>query len=236
MSKQPAEKLTPAQRDLVAANLGLVGVHMRRVSCRVSPMRDRERDDLFQEGYLGLITAAQRYTPAHHMPFAAFAIPRIHNAVSMALHHRFRTVRVATYRNGQHVPSERSMSDEFVQAIPDRRTSGACAARVRSKAAIEPAVRRLRGPSRKSAAEYAGLVARLLDYVFSEEAYRPSLRQISRDISMWKRPSRSEKQTVTALIRFSSVRYFRRASSIVPRSTRSNRWRLASRFISSSWS
>src|SRR5665647_423341 len=53
---------------------------------------------------------------------------------------------------------------------------------------------------------------------------------------MWKRPSRSVKQTVTALIRFSSCRYFSRSSRMRSAGTRSSRWRLASRFISSSLS
>src|ERR1041384_7771200 len=51
---------------------------------------------------------------------------------------------------------------------------------------------------------------------------------------MCSRPSTSVKQTVTALIRFSSVRYLRRSSSTCASGVCLVRFSLASRFISSS--
>ena len=88
-------KLTEQQRQLVAENLGLVNVHIRRfVAVPRSPSRQREYEDLYQEGCLALIQAAKTHDPVRHGPFAAYAIPRIHHAISVALYERFATVRV----------------------------------------------------------------------------------------------------------------------------------------------
>jgi len=87
--------LTEAQRELVEQNLGLVNVHIRRfVAVPRSPSRQREYEDLYQEGCLGLMQAARTHDPGRHGPFAAYAMPRIHHAISMALYERFSTVRV----------------------------------------------------------------------------------------------------------------------------------------------
>lgn len=87
--------LTDTQKRLVSDNIGLVGVHLRRFSLGASsPRRDREREDLFQEGCLGLIKAAIAFRVERGIPFAAFALPRIHNAVSHAIQTRFATVAV----------------------------------------------------------------------------------------------------------------------------------------------
>ena len=95
--KQP---LTDEQAGLVSENIGLVGVHLRRyVANLAKPCRDREREDLFQEGCLGLIDAAIRYRVERGIPFAAFALPRIHNAVSKALYTKFATVYVPPRRS-----------------------------------------------------------------------------------------------------------------------------------------
>lgn len=92
---EPPVPLTRRQRELVAANMGLVGVHLRRyVSNLGTPRRDREWEDLFQEGCLGLIQAALRHDVQSGIPFAAFAFPRIHNAVSRAIARRFSTVQI----------------------------------------------------------------------------------------------------------------------------------------------
>lgn len=87
--------LTPQQQKLVADNLGLIGVHMRhRVPTPRFPTRQREYDDLFQEGCLALMRAAQTYDPGRHGAFAAYALPRIRGAVHIAIHEHFATVRV----------------------------------------------------------------------------------------------------------------------------------------------
>ncbi|MCH9002296.1 MAG: hypothetical protein IIC02_06955, partial [Planctomycetes bacterium] len=88
-------RLSDTQRKLVSENIGLVAVHLRRhVANLAEPRRDREWDDLFQEGCLGLAAAAERFRPERGIPFAAFALPRIHNAVSKALQRRFSIVYV----------------------------------------------------------------------------------------------------------------------------------------------
>ena len=93
------EPLTEEQRALVRDNLGLVAVHIRRfVKNLRGPYRDRERDDLFQEGCLGLARAAADYRPQRGIPFIAYALPRIRHAVSSALHSAFSTVRIPPKR------------------------------------------------------------------------------------------------------------------------------------------
>lgn len=78
--------LSDEQRALVKNNLGLVAVHLRRFVPRDSRPRGRtEWRDLFQEGCLGLIQAAMKFDPARNIAFAAFALPRIHQAVSLAI-------------------------------------------------------------------------------------------------------------------------------------------------------
>jgi len=87
--------LTPEQRSLVAANIGLVGVHLRnRVPTPRQPTRQREYEDLFQEGCVALARAAATYNASRHGPFAAYALPRIRGAIHAALHEYFSTIRV----------------------------------------------------------------------------------------------------------------------------------------------
>ena len=91
--------MTDEQQRLVRENIGLVAVHLRRhVGNLATPRRDREWEDLFQEGCLGLIQAAVAYCPQRGIPFPAFALPRIHSAVSRALQSRFSTVRIPPKR------------------------------------------------------------------------------------------------------------------------------------------
>lgn len=95
----PVSELSLERRMLVADNLGLVAVHLRHhVPGGRQAMREREYDDLFQEGCLGLIQAAQRFDPRRGIPFASFALPRIRHAISLALGERFSLVRVPPAR------------------------------------------------------------------------------------------------------------------------------------------
>ncbi len=88
-------KLNEQERELVENNMGLVNVHIKRfVGVPRTPTRQREYDDLFQEGCLALMESAKSYDAGRHGPFAAYALPRIHHAVSIALYERFATVRV----------------------------------------------------------------------------------------------------------------------------------------------
>jgi len=134
--KREEVRLTDEQQRLVRENIGLVAVHLRRyVSNLTTPRRDREWEDLFQEGCLGLIRAAVGYRKERGIPFAAFALPRIHNAVSRALQTRFSTVRVPPKRGdtrgaspdsardgGQpEQPKVRSLSDDLQDRLADTR-------------------------------------------------------------------------------------------------------------------
>ncbi|MCP4251586.1 MAG: hypothetical protein GY778_31500 [bacterium] len=93
------ERLTDLQKQLVADNLALVGLHLRRhptwTNGRCSAA---ERDDLFQEGCIGLMHAAQTYDPKTGMAFAVYALPRIHTAVNRARRAGFSTIRQRLYR------------------------------------------------------------------------------------------------------------------------------------------
>ncbi len=129
-------ELTVEQRRLVRENIGLVSVHLRRHLRNLSvPRRDREWEDLFQEGCIGLIRAAVVFREEAGIPFAAFALPRIHNAVSRALHSKFSTVRVPPERKSagrgdaaddavsdqSHRSRVYSMSDEVERRLADTR-------------------------------------------------------------------------------------------------------------------
>ena len=95
--------LTAPQQRLVLENRGLVVLHIKRfVPGLAEPRRDREWDDLVQEGCLGLIRAAAAFDPDRGIPFIAFALPRIHGAVHKALHTRFATIAVPLAK--AHVP------------------------------------------------------------------------------------------------------------------------------------
>ncbi len=69
-----------AVQQMVEANLGLVGL----VLARHAKGRDTIRDDLFQEGVIGLITAAWRYDPTR-TTFSTYAYPYVRGAVLTSL-------------------------------------------------------------------------------------------------------------------------------------------------------
>lgn len=100
-----SQRLTTQQRSRVEENLGLVALHLRdKVPNLRRPRREREWDDLFQEGCIGLMRAAARYDPRSGIPFAAFALSRIHTAVSQALARRFSTIYVPPRRRARRAP------------------------------------------------------------------------------------------------------------------------------------
>ncbi len=107
--ERAAIPLTLEQRRLVWENIGLVAVHLRRnVEGLGEPRRDREWEDLFQEGCLGLIQAVVTYRPDRGIAFAAFALPRIHNAVTRALQRKFSTVYIPPTQARDRDPIEAS--------------------------------------------------------------------------------------------------------------------------------
>jgi len=110
-------RLTDHQKQLVSDNIGLVSVHLRRnVHLPPGPHQRGEYADLFQEGCVGLARAAASYAPGRDGPFAAYALPRIHHAISAALQAKFLTIRVplgklAAVRQGRRRGDPRGPSD-----------------------------------------------------------------------------------------------------------------------------
>lgn len=119
--ERSVEPLSEKQKTLVRDNLGLIGVHLKRYVSNLSqPRHDREREDLFQEGCIGLIQAARTHREESGIPFAAFALPRIHNAVSRALRTRFHLVRMAPPRRDRRVGSSQTTEREAKALHPTR--------------------------------------------------------------------------------------------------------------------
>lgn len=111
--------LTDEQRRLVEENLGLVAVHLRRnIPNLAQPRRDREWEDLFQEGCLGLIDAARRFDPERGIAFAAFAMIRIHHAVSKGLRTQFTTVSIPVHLAMQQQLTPAATEGSTVRTVP----------------------------------------------------------------------------------------------------------------------
>ena len=76
------DRLTQSQQELVARHLGLVYLHVKRQLRRLPfDMRKREREDLVQEGMMGLTCAASRYEAERCGPFAPYALAHIHGGI-----------------------------------------------------------------------------------------------------------------------------------------------------------
>ena len=88
--------MTEAERDTVARNLGLVGMQIKRLLDRGVPDAHvpEYREELFQEGCLGLMQAVRTYDPGSGMSFATYAMPRIHYAAWRALRRYRETIRL----------------------------------------------------------------------------------------------------------------------------------------------
>ena len=225
--ESPARKgegaLTEEQRQRVRENLGLEAVHLRRHESNLAqPRRDREWDDLFQEGCLGLVQAAVTFDPGRGIPFAAYALARIHGAVSKALHTRFSTVRIPPPRRSTRAADTRldaghnprpgvvQLGDEAARRLPERRAAAhdpGCSETIgtRLRAKYERALRvagtRLaRGVSTRG--DRDRLIAVLIEQrllVPAEEARTP-LRQIARETcSSYARVAQCEKQLAAAV-------------------------------------
>ncbi|NOX57581.1 MAG: hypothetical protein GXP29_01820 [Planctomycetes bacterium] len=196
--------LTEDQRRLVEENLGLVGLHIRRYVRNTSVgSTDRDYDDLFQEGCLGLIQSVRKYNPDSGIPFVAFALPRIHTSVSTALLRDESLIRIPRRRKkpGDQPDAERAYRSQapkvysldvdpkdrrFVASStalgsPDVRTIGE---RLREKyeQAIDIAKRMVQ--KRKATRDDRGeLIDRLIDQrlLVPEPDAKTALRQIARD-------------------------------------------------------
>ena len=91
----PLTALSGAQRDLVERHLPLVRHTLKRNRHLIRVGRDaRDGAELFQEGCLALIEAVRNHDTARHGHFAAYAMARIHFALSRYVHEREYAVRV----------------------------------------------------------------------------------------------------------------------------------------------
>ncbi len=91
----PLEALSEGQRRLVERHLPLVNLTLRR---HAGLIRDdqvgREHAELFQEGAIALAEAIKHHDPARHGDFPAFAMARIHFAISRFAHEHSGVIRV----------------------------------------------------------------------------------------------------------------------------------------------
>jgi RNA polymerase sigma factor (sigma-70 family) len=76
------DRLTQLQQELVTRHLGLVYLHVKRQLRRLPfELRKRQRDDLVQEGMMGLVQAARRYEAERCGTFAPYALAQIHGTI-----------------------------------------------------------------------------------------------------------------------------------------------------------
>ena len=208
-----SEPLNEQQARLVEENLHLVNAHLRRNPQR-SNEPQRERDDLYQEGCLGLIDAVRRYDPASGIAFGAYASRRIHQAVSQASYERFSTVRVPMRtqlkkRGQDQVRPVRPLSLQALELDPesrptDRKTDPSArptiAGRLREK--YESAVQNARLAACKRAGRRGDrqrLVDEIIDHrlLVPDDEHKNSLRQIAcRTHSSYSRVAGCEKKLV----------------------------------------
>lgn len=223
---QELAALTGKQRQRVERNMGLVGVHIRRhVANLREPRHDREWDDLFQEGCLGLMAATKRYDENSGIEFAAYALPRIHNAVSRALYRRFSTVYIPPRRRAGKAESDdgerRSASpvdsrprvtalpDDVSSCWEDRRRHNPTdesletigdRMRVRYEQALKTAASSVRRCGRRN--DGGELVARLVQgrFLVPNDEDRTPLRQLAREThSSYARVAQCDKKIAGAV-------------------------------------
>lgn len=195
---QPGITLSERARRLVAENIGLVGLHLqRRVPTPGEPQRDREFEDLFQEGCLALILAAIEYNPERNGAFVPFAIFRIRRRVYLALHDRFTLMRVPVNRRSAETGSQNTSCSESIGQIPPDTMlyASECVAsdgetlrhrfHRRYKRALQMGLRDLKNrpwPRRNPAPILDRLVSERL--LITQECMRTPLRQIAREFGI----------------------------------------------------
>jgi RNA polymerase sigma factor (sigma-70 family) len=132
--------LTPQQRELVAQNVGLVRIQVRRQLQRLPlDIRRREREDLVQVGTLGLMRAATRYRPDHHGPFATYALAYIHGSLCRYLLRQMNGLAVPT-RQAVKIVRQRRLVTTSVNRLTTSLPSGRSGTAVRGGGAACPDV------------------------------------------------------------------------------------------------
>ncbi len=199
--------------------------HLRRhVQCPSRPTRSREKDDLYQAGCLGLIEAAKLYDRDRGISFSAFALRRIHHAVSRTAYEGFSTVKVPMRKQmEQHkqkapasapvpvaaVPVVHSLEDDPPTRRPEARSDpsgdGTIAARLRQKyiSAVERA-RQVARAGRSRRGDRSLLVDRVVEdrLMIPDDEHKTPLRQIARETeSSYARVADCEKRLVAEIAR-----------------------------------
>jgi RNA polymerase sigma factor (sigma-70 family) len=92
----PLGGMSERQRRIVESNLPLVRLTLRRHRNLARPPRrvGREAGELLQEGCLALVEAVRSHDPRRHGDFAAFAMSRIHQAMSRFIQENRDSIRV----------------------------------------------------------------------------------------------------------------------------------------------
>lgn len=189
--------LTEEQRRRVHDHLYLVTRHLHRFARRTGrPTRDRELEDLRQEGCLGLIQAARNWNPDSGIPFEAYAVKRIHHEVSLALKDKFSTVRLpAPRRRGKCAdPSVAPMPlvQNLEVDVVDRRSHAPDAPQPASESSpafwerLESAVRRAGVVSdHRGRPDRADLLRAIIEHrlLIPDDRFKTPLRQLARQTS-----------------------------------------------------
>lgn len=87
------DKLTPEQAELVEANMGLVYYVLYKQFGRL--VKKDGIDDWAQVGFLGLCSAALRYSPEQGTKFSTYAVPAIRSAILNQLRYERQLCRYA---------------------------------------------------------------------------------------------------------------------------------------------
>lgn len=91
----PLDGLSKRQRAIVERHLPLVRLTVRRHSGLARRDRDcRDPAELFQEGCLALVEAVRSFEASRHGVFAAYAMSRIHFAISRYAHEQCHPIRM----------------------------------------------------------------------------------------------------------------------------------------------
>ncbi len=110
------EALSNAQRDLVESHLPLVQHTLNRHRHLLRGGRDA--GELFQEGCLALIEAVRHHDPQRYGHFAAYAMARIHFALSKFVHENDAAVRVPFITQRRRRAAENMPREESAIPLP----------------------------------------------------------------------------------------------------------------------
>ncbi|HLT61449.1 MAG TPA: sigma-70 family RNA polymerase sigma factor [Microlunatus sp.] len=113
-----------ARQRFVQANVGLVGALVSACAARTG----LPRDELFQEGCLGLVIAVARFDHRRGLRFSTYAVPWIRSRLGEAVLRRCGALPLPAGRAGQ-LQAARAAADELAQTLGRPATTAEIAAR-----------------------------------------------------------------------------------------------------------